>query len=287
MIAPDLGGWLLRYTRQLPDRGDIDALHYSPEVLERYPREIYAGNPLLFPIASFNHLPDRDHHYEWQGQRFPMPQHGFARRLPWRVVEQMRDSVVMELVDTDATRANYPFEFVMRLAYRLVTGRLCWRLTVINKSPVPMPFSTGFHPYFSVPLGRDGTRAECFVEVPEARRFTMHGRAEHFSAKPFPAQNWSVEEDVSATLFLGDLHKRELALVDPVNNLEVTLNWEGAPCHRFAAFWARSTESPFYCLEPWTALSNAFTRAKEHELIMLDPARAFEAEFWMELRKIE
>ena len=287
VIAPALGAWLLRYTRQLAGRNEIDALHYTPEVLDRYPREIYAGNPLLFPLASFNHLPGHDHHYEWQGQRFPMPQHGFARRMPWRVVEQAPDAVAMELADTDATRTQYPFQFVLRLTYRVERGRLLWKLAVTNRSRTPMPFSTGFHPYFAVPLSSAGSRAGCFVEVPEARRFTIHGRGEHFSAKPFPAQNWSVDEDVSTALFLGDLHKRELILADPASGLEVALNWEGAPNHRFAAFWSRSTDAPFYCLEPWTALSNVFTRANERELVVLAPYQTFEAEFWMELREIE
>ena len=284
MIAPELGGWLLRYARSLPKHGLVEALHFSQAVIDRYPREMYAGNPILFPLASKNLAGGKDHHYEWNGQVFHMPQHGFARRLKWTVVEQTASSVTMELTDNEHTRANYPFTFGHRLSYRLDQGRLRWEQVVENRGSEPMPFSTGFHPYFRVPLTHKSERAVCFVEIPEAKRVTPQGNWERFPAKPFPAQNWSVQEDVSGTMFLTDLKKAELILIDPVSELEVTLNFEEAPRHRFVALWARSPEEPFYCLEPWTALPNCFSRPKDRELIILGPNETFRAAMWMQLR---
>lgn len=283
-IAPELGGWLLRYTRPLADHGEVDALHHDPAVVERYPNEMYAGNPILFPIASFNHCPGHDHHYSWDGKTHPMPQHGFARRRPWSVVERDDAAVTIELADDAATRAVYPFAFRHRVTYRLVEGRLAWEQRIENRGDQPMPFSTGFHPYFRVPLTERGERSECFVEIPQGQRLTMQGRGARFTARRFPAQQWTVDKDVSDTLFLGDLRLRELNLVDPLSELEVVLNWEDAPAHRFAALWAKSTAEPFYCLEPWTALSNPFTRIESKELIVLPPGEEFRAGFWMELR---
>ncbi len=284
VVAPELGGWLLRYTRELPKHGPVDALHFAQAVVDRYPREMYAGNPVLFPLVSFNHLPDKDHHYEWEGRLFEMPQHGFARRSKWAVVDQSGRSLTLELTDTETSRAAYPFAFRHRLTYKLEGGRLGAAQEIDNLGPTPMPFSTGFHPYFAVPLTSHGERSACFVEIPEGRRYSMHGRAEHFSAKAFPAQNWSVQEDMAATMFLGDLKRRELVLVDPVSEVEVVFNFEAAPQHRFLALWAKSPEEPYYCLEPWTALPNCFTRAKDHELILLPPGKTFRAGFWLELR---
>lgn len=285
-IAPELGGWLLTYQRPFLEHGPVHALHCDQAVIDRYPREMYAGMPLLFPLASFNHMPGRDHHYEWQGRPHEMPQHGFARRLPWLVVDQTPTSLVMELTDSDATRAHYPFAFAHRLTYRLAGGVLFWDQKITNRSPEPMPFTTGFHPYISVPLSPRGKREECFVEIPDCRRLTMHGRGEQFTGKPFPGQNWSVAEDVADTMFLAELKPRQLILVDPLSELELDLEWEQAPAFRFAALWAKSTSEPYYCLEPWTALSNPFTRAPERELTILPPHGVFEASFRMELREI-
>src|SRR6185436_12856669 len=172
MIAPELGGWLLRYARSLPKHGLVEALHFSQAVIDRYPREMYAGNPILFPLASKNIAGGKDHQYEWNGQIFHMPQHGFARRLRWSVVEQSATSLTMEQTDDEHTRVNYPFAFRQRLSYRLDQGRLRWEQVVENRGSEPMPFSTGFHPYFRVPLTPKSERALCFVEIPEAKRLT-------------------------------------------------------------------------------------------------------------------
>jgi galactose mutarotase-like enzyme len=284
LIAPDLGAWLLRYARPMGNRGLIDALHFSQAVVDRYPREMYAGNPLLFPLVSSNHVGEKEHHYEWQGRLFEMPQHGFARRLKWALVGQTSNSVTMDLTDNEQTRANYPFAFRQRLIYRLEQGKLHWEQVIENRSTQQLPFSTGFHPYFQVPLTSKSEREACFVEIPEAKRVTPHDRWERYSVKPFPGQNWSVQEDVAGTMFLTDLEKSELVLVDPISALEVVFNFEDSPQHRFVALWAKTTDAPFYCLEPWTALPNSFSRVKDRELIVLEPSQTFRAAMWMELR---
>jgi len=285
VVAPELGGWLLRYARRTPKHGLIDALHFSQAVVDRYPREMYAGNPILFPLVSNNRVGDQEHHYEWSGRVFGMPQHGFARRSVWKAIDQTPTSVTLELTDTEATRESYQFAFRHCFTYRLAQGRLYWEQVIENRSNEPMPFSTGVHPYFAVPLAAKSEREACFVEIPEAKRLTPVGKFERFTAEPFPAQNWSVDEDVSGTMFLTDLKKRELVLIDPVGELEVVFNFEEAPEHRFVAIWSKSTNEPFYCLEPWTALPNSFSRqGKDHELILLEPQKTFRAAMWMELR---
>ncbi len=116
LLAPELGGWLLRYARRLPERGQVEALHCSQAVIDRYPREMYAGNPLLFPLVSFNHARGQPHHYEWNERMFEMPQHGFARRSKWTVIEATTTTCTMELSDNESLRATYPFGFRQRLS---------------------------------------------------------------------------------------------------------------------------------------------------------------------------
>jgi aldose 1-epimerase len=285
VFAPELGGWLLRYARQTSKHGLVDALHFSQSVVDRYPREMYAGNPILFPLVSNNRVGDQEHHYEWNGSVCEMPQHGFARRSVWTVIDQTPTSIALELTDSDATHASYPFAFRQCFTYRLSQGRLHWEQVIENRSNEPMPFSTGVHPYFAVPLAVKSEREACFVEIPAGKRLTPVGKFERFTAEPFPAQNWSVDEDVSGTMFLTDLKKQELVLIDPVAELEVVFNFEESPQHRFVALWSKSTSEPFYCLEPWTALPNSFSRqSKDHELILLEPQKTFRAAMWMELK---
>ena len=284
VIAPELGGWLLRYARPTAKHGLVDALHFGQAVVDRYPKEMWAGNPLLFPMVSFNHLPGREHHYAWGGREFALGQHGFARRSAWSVVARAESALTMELTDSDATRAVYPFAFVHRVTYRLDAGRLHFEQTMENRGAEPMPFSTGIHPYFQVPLTPRGERNRCFVKIPACHRLTPDARHEHFTATPQAASELSVAQDIAHTLFLGEFAKPELTLVDPASELEIVLNWEDAPQHRYCALWSRTTDAPFYCLEPWTALPNSFTRAQPGEVIVLAAGETFRAAMWMELQ---
>lgn len=283
IVAPELGGWLLRYA--CPTKhGVVEALHFSQAVVDRYPKEMWAGNPLLFPQVSFNHLPSREHHYAWGGREFSLGQHGFGRRSVWTVIARSETALTMELADSDATRAVYPFAFRHRVTYRLDAGRLHFEQIVENHGAEPMPFSTGIHPYFQIPLTPRSERNHCFIKIPACDHLVPDARNEHFTATPQAASKLSVAQDVASTVFLGNFSQPELTLVDPVSELEIVLNWQNAPQHRYCAIWSRNTNAPFYCLEPWTALPNAFTRAQPGEVIVLAPGEIFRAAMWMELR---
>src|SRR5437773_6497895 len=250
VVAPELGGWLLRYARKTPKHGIVEALHFSQAMVDRYPREMYAGIPVLFPLVSNNRAGNKEHHYEWKSRLFEMPQHGFARRSKWSVREQTATALTMELTETETTRADYPFAFRFCLTFRLNQGRLHWEQVIENRSDESLPFSTGFHPYFAVPLTAKSQRQACFVEIPEAKRLISVGRFERFTAEPFVAQNWSVDKDVAGTMFLTDLKKEELILIGPVSELEVVVNFEDAPGHVFDALRSKSTHVQCYFLRP-------------------------------------
>jgi galactose mutarotase-like enzyme len=278
LIAPELGGWLLRYAREIPGLGCVDAIHFSQEVVDRYPNQMYAGNPLLFPQVSFNHLPGREHHYEWKGKEYALPQHGFARRLPWRVIDVSETRVCMELAESEATRRAYPFSFRMEVAYELREGCLHYHQLVENLTEEEMPFSTGIHPYLQV-LGK---REAGYLELPNALQVQTSDMWRTWRTEPFERKQFPLKEDVSGTLFLTELTTPEISLVDPVGGLRTTLNFADSPLHRFVALWSRTNADPFYCIEPWTALPNAFAR-NGAELIRLSPGAKFEAAMWFNL----
>ena len=284
VIAPELGGWLLRYARHFPELGYVEGIYFAQEVLDRYPNQMYTGNPLLFPQVSYSHLPGKEHHYTWDGKTYALPQHGFARRSKWKVIGVTDTRLTMELTDSPVTREAYPFSFRSTVTYELREGRLHFRQSVENRGQQPMPFSTGIHPYLPVPITSRGDRDKCVVHVPAGKKVIPEKDWESWTTKPFAAQSLSVQEDVSGTLLLTDLAKKEIALADPESGVRITLNFADAPKHRFVALWSKSTSEPFYCIEPWTALPNSFRR-KETELILLKPAEQFEAEIWMNISR--
>ena len=284
-IYPELGGWLVRYARRIPGRGWVEVLHAPDEVVARYPNRMWAGNPVLFPHVSYNVAQGKEGQYELDGKLWQSPQHGFARRVPWSVASRTGTSATLELTDSEKTRPSYPFAFRHTLTYRLAGGRLVLEQSIENRDAAPLPFSTGIHPYFAVPPGAGNERNLCHIRLPRATRYNPVGKAETFFAEPCPAQHLGVGTDVSMTVFLGEFAEKEIALVDPVAGIESVVNFEASPAYRFAALWSGSTEAPFYCIEPWTALPNSFGRP-DGEVIVLKPGEVFRASLWMDARAI-
>jgi len=284
VVYPELGGWLTRYARRLPAAGWVDAVHHDEAVIARYPQQMWAGNPVLFPHVSYNVTEEKEGSYVLNGTIYQSPQHGFGRRVPWRVLDQTESSVVLELTDSEQTRPSYPFAFRHQLTYRLAGGRLEWEQIIENRDAQLLPFSAGFHPYFRVPLA-GGDRNACVVRLPRARRFHPVDHANSFFDEPFPAQDLRVATDVSETVFLGELGRAEVALRDEPGRVEVRLNFAANPAYRFLALWAPNPSVPFYCIEPWTALPNSFGRS-DGEVVLLEPGEMFRANLWMELAEL-
>src|SRR5690606_12240761 len=88
------------------------------------------------------------------------PQHGFARRLPWRVLEVAEAPqdvrVALELRDDDATRAWWPHAFALRLDARFGTT-LDVTLRVENRDLRPFTFEAALHTYLAVDDVREVT----------------------------------------------------------------------------------------------------------------------------------
>lgn len=127
-------------TRFVPPAGG-DLLFVSPRTQFARGVPIRGGVPLVFPW--FGDDP------EGRGR----PAHGFARRVDWRVVEAADGGVsshaVLELVDDERTRAQWPHRFRAVLDVRL-RDRLELRFAVENRGEEPFRFEVLFHTYLRV-----------------------------------------------------------------------------------------------------------------------------------------
>ncbi len=104
--------------------------------------------PLLFPVVG---MPSHET-IRVDGVAYPMPKHGFARRLRFAVAEVGADHARFILTDSDETRAGYPFAFELALTFRIEGATLAIEAIVSNRGNVEMPASFGFHPAFAWPL---------------------------------------------------------------------------------------------------------------------------------------
>ncbi|WP_439484695.1 aldose 1-epimerase family protein [Blastomonas fulva] len=104
--------------------------------------------PLLFPIVGAL----AGDAYRLGDRTFSMAKHGFARRSEFALIEADGAHALFRLEASEATRAQYPFEFRLDMGFALKGATLAMTATVSNQGDVPMPFSFGYHPAFAWPL---------------------------------------------------------------------------------------------------------------------------------------
>ncbi len=233
-LAPARGGMVTRFSV-----GDVPVLYLDESTLRDPAKNVRGGIPILFPIAG--KLPgDR---YELDGRTLAMKQHGFARNLPWTVLDESTDdgaSVTLGLESSEATRAQYPFEFALRFTYRLRGEVLTLEQRFENRGAVAMPVHPGLHPYFHVP---DGSKAGVRVDTDATRaRDNATGREAPLT---LPIELAGREVDLA----LLDHHPRQTILHRP-----------GLPAVRIGfgddqallVVWTLPGRD-FVCVEPWRA----------------------------------
>jgi galactose mutarotase-like enzyme len=231
-LAPSRGGMATRFSV-----GPVPVLFLDDSTLIDPTKSVRGGIPILFPIAG--KLPgDR---YEAAGKTFTMKQHGFARNLPWKVLdESIADgaSVTLGLDATEATRAQYPFEFALRFTYRLRGGVFALEQRFENHGDAPMPVQPGLHPYFYLP---DATKGAARVDTDATRGFdNVTGR----------------EIAVTPPIALAG-HEVDLHLFDH-GPRHTTLHRPGLPAVRIGfgddqkalVVWTLPGRD-FVCIEPW------------------------------------
>lgn len=245
---PERGGLITGWRCQGQELFYLDAERLADQGLS-----VRGGMPVLFPICGG--LPD-DRLPLPQGD-FQLPQHGFARDLPWQL-EVLSDGrgIAMELRDSPATRAAYPFAFRLRLEARLATAALEITVTVTHGGPDPsthaggdtpasgggeaaetMPFSFGLHPYFAVSSLEnavlEGLPPSCFDHRTMAQAATD-------SQLPRLAQGIDL---------LTRPQETPVSLLDRGNGRRIEL--QTSPPWDLVVLWSEPPR-PMVCLEPWT-----------------------------------
>lgn len=161
-IAPSEGGELSSYRVRF--RGQwIELLFHARNYT---PGPGFKGKaPLLwpavgaqYPVGTIPKASCGDGTYPLRGKEYPMPCHGFAKGLPWKVVASGATGngarVTVELADSETTRKFYPFAFSVRASYELAAGQITIDYAVSSGegNAGPMPFAIGNHIAFKIPF---------------------------------------------------------------------------------------------------------------------------------------
>ena len=116
--------------------------------------------PLLFPIVGRL----ADDALRVGGRTYTLPQHGFARRRRFSVVEHGPEAVTLRLSDDPGTLAVFPFPFRLDARFAIEGDVLEMSMRVENTGAEPLPLAFGFHPAFRWPLPYGGAREAHEIE---------------------------------------------------------------------------------------------------------------------------
>lgn len=213
-------------------------------------------SPLLFPIVGTL----KQDTYIYKDKEYSLPRHGFARDMEFEVEEQGPDAITFLLRSSDATRANYPFDFELRVTYQLAKNGLATTYSVKNTSEGDMYFSIGGHPAFKVPLVAGTAYTDYFLELENKETsprwpVTKEGLIEK---PPKPLLRSSRLLPLTKELFLEDalvfknLSSTTIALKSEKTERGLLFDFADFP---FLGIWA-AKNADFVCIEPWCGIAD-------------------------------
>jgi galactose mutarotase-like enzyme len=218
-IAPKRGGLV---TSLSSDNTEI--LYLDRETFDDITKNVRGGIPLLFPNAG-----------PLKGILYNLPQHGFARRMPWNVIGQNPNSITLQLLPNEETGENYPFDFELKLKVEVAKNKLTHSLTVNNTGDKPMPTAYGIHPYF---------------EIPQEEKLRLITNIVSFKPKEI---NWIEEFDrpfINPGLIRVQMPRKEITIESDPN------------IFKFTRIWHQRGKN-FICIEPWTRDEFALNNPKQ------------------------
>ncbi|HEY4108747.1 aldose 1-epimerase family protein [Puia sp.] len=214
-------------------------------------------SPLLFPIVGTL----KANTYYYQDKPYTLSRHGFARDREFGVEAQSPDSISFLLKSDADTRSNFPFDFELRILYRLLDSGLTTTYRVTNPATPPLYFSVGGHPAFRVPLVAGTEYADYYLEFDKAENAPRWpiSRDGLIETQPQPMLDNTRTLPLKKELFAKDAlvlkHPASsgVALRSARTERGLKLDYPGFP---FLGIWA-APNADFVCLEPWCGIADS------------------------------
>ncbi len=216
-----------------------------PEYWARY-------SPVLFPLVGSL----KNKTYSYEGIKYNMNQHGFARDKEFEMLEQTEDTIWFVLKSTEETMAVYPFPFTLQVGYQLINRQVKVMWKVINEGQKNMFFSIGAHPAFVCPIEPHTKREDYYLQFDGADRLTYRlltkeGLAQkHVNSLeteggiiPFDKELFSKD-----ALVFENHQTQKVSLLTPEKVPYITVQFD-APL--FGVWTPTRGDAPFICIEPW------------------------------------
>lgn len=244
--------------------------------------------PVLFPIVGKLN----NDTYEYNGQHYHLPQHGFARDMEFEVESSTSDELKFSLGYSEETLSRYPFKFRFVIGYRLKATTLTISYEVYNEDEQePLYFSVGAHPAFRCPLSEKEELEDYYLEFNEKevlQRYLLDKGA--FNGEKEMVMDETNTLPLSYSLFEKDaivfkqFKSNEIILKNNKSPHGVKMSFPGFP---YLGIWTKGEGATFICLEPWYGLADAKSASGkliEKEGIMnLNANEEFDCQYQIEI----
>lgn len=220
-------------------------------------------SPVLFPFVG--NVSGKQ--YRTKGKIYDMGQHGFARDMEFALESQTDNEIWFVLRSNEETLAKYPYEFVLKLGYRLDVAKVEVLWHVENPSEEELPFAIGGHPAFYCPVTSGVKQSDCYIQFDVAgplKCSTIDGYLVGDRVDTYALEDGMLRIDEhlfdNDALIIEKQNIKKVSLCDPKKQVFLTIELD-APL--FGIWRPADPGAPFVCIEPWYGRSDRIGYAGE------------------------
>ena len=215
--------------------------------------------PILFPYCG----KVKDGMIEARGQHFEnLPQHGFARIGDHTLLQHTKNTVVLELRDSEATMAMWPYAFRLITTYTLDADTVHHTLTVLNADDEPICFGIGYHPGFAIPFddAHTATDYEFRFDTPQSPLCLNCQPSGLYQGNSYYLGYNTDTIPIDENLFSNDSHcmvglsAKTLGVYEKGTGRGVVCDISAFP---YTLIWSKPGMPRFVCIEPWHSIPSA------------------------------
>ena len=212
--------------------------------------------PVLFPTVGKL----KEGYYIFEGKRYALGQHGFARDMEWEVIDHQSDSCIYLLCSNVETKKKYPFDFQLELEAKLCNDGISLSYAVTNTGEQKMYYSLGTHPAFHLPWKKNTTIQDYelrFQEKEQAEILLLTTDGLRSGDRKLFLDNKNkipLSEDLfkNDALVFDNLRSSELSVIESRTGEGFKAKWENFP---HLGIW-KPIGAPFICIEPWQGMAD-------------------------------
>ncbi len=211
--------------------------------------------PILFPHCGRI----LNSEYTYEGKRYEMGIHGFARNYEFELVSQSECEVVLSLKANADTKSVYPFDFEIIADYSVKGDELCANYTVKNTDGKVMPYMFGWHPGFNLDCKNGESTEDFYIDFMGIDECLRHPQQNGAFIAPagvpyaLPGGRYQIcEEEIAregSMIFVETGNTVRLCTPNSTHGLEFSYS-NNLP---YFLIWKwPSAEAKYVCLEPWS-----------------------------------